>query len=205
MVGYMKLYYSPTSPYVRKVNVFAIEAGLDKEIEKITTNPWVEDADLLKENPLSKVPTLIMNDGAVLYDSPVICEYLDSINPSVKLIPTAGMERWEALRLQALGDGILDAAVLRFLERKRPESQQSGDWDSLQQNAILRALNTLEQNTSTWKNELTIGQISIACALGYLDFRFAEDNWRQDHSDLANWFEGFMQRRSMQATVPVMS
>ena len=121
----MKLYYSPTSPYVRKVNVFSIEAGVDEKIDKIITNPWVEDTRLLTDNPLSKVPTLIMDDGVVLYDSPVICEYLDTLNLNQKLIPEKGIERWNALRLQALGDGIMDAAILRFLERKRPEAQRS--------------------------------------------------------------------------------
>ena len=198
----MKLYYSPTSPYVRKVNVCAIELGLDEKLERIITNPWVTDESLLAANPLSKVPTLVTDDDRVLYDSPVICEYLDTVYGNQTLIPADGAERWLALRLQSLGDGILDAAVLRFLERKRPESQQSIDWDSLQRNAILRALSNLEQNIGTWKKEITIGQIAVACALGYLDFRFAEDDWQQGHADLANWFKGFMQRPSMQATVP---
>lgn len=198
----MKLYYSPTSPYVRKVNVFAIEASLDEEIEKIITNPWIEDASLLTDNPLSKVPTLIMSNGTVLYDSPVICEYLDSLNPGAKLIPPAGMERWQALRLQALGDGILDAAVMRFLEKKRPDSQQSHDWDSLQRNTIERALTYLEDKVGEWNADVTIGQITIACALGYLDFRFAEDPWRQAQPGLANWFTDFSERDSMQATLP---
>ena len=198
----MKLYYSRTSPYVRKVNVFAIEAGLDEEIEKIITNPWIEDASLLKDNPLSKVPTLIMSNGTVLYDSPVICEYLDSLNPGAKLIPAAGIERWVALRLQALGDGILDAAVMRFLEKKRPDSQQSHDWDSMQRNTIERALTYLEDKVGEWNADVTIGQITIACALGYLDFRFAEDHWRQAQPGLANWFTDFSERDSMQATLP---
>jgi len=198
----MKLYYSPTSPYVRKVNVFAIEASLDEEIEKIITNPWIEDASLLTDNPLSKVPTLIMSNGTVLYDSPVICEYLDSLNPGEKLIPAAGIERWEALRLQALGDGILDAAVLRFLERKRPASQQTHDWDSMQRNTIQRALTYLDNKVREWNADVTIGQITVACAIGYLDFRFKEDNWRQGQPVLTNWFADFSERSSMQATLP---
>jgi glutathione S-transferase len=201
----MKLYYSPTSPYVRKVNVFAIEAGLDEELEKIPTNPWVEDAKLLADNPLSKVPTLVMDDGSVLYDSPVICEYLDSLNSGTKLIPATGMERWDALRLQALGDGILDAAVLRFLEQKRPASQQSHDWDSMQQHAIQRTLTYLEGVVAKWETDITIGHITIACALGYLDFRFAEDDWRQNCHDLKNWCVEFSKRPSMQSTLPKTS
>lgn len=198
----MRLYYSATSPYVRKVNVFTIEAGLDDKIENITTNPWVTDASLLADNPLSKVPTLILDDGTVLYDSPVICEYLDSLNTGQKLIPVAGMKRWMALRLQALGDGILDAAVMRFLERKRPEEQQSSDWDATQLSAIQRALLYLENNIDDWVNDLTIGQITVGCALGYLDFRFASDSWRDNQPLLAKWYSSFAERTSMQRTQP---
>lgn len=198
----MKLYYSPTSPYVRKVNVFAIEAGLDGELEKIATNPWVEDAKLLADNPLSKVPTIVLNNGTVLYDSPVICEYLDSLNQGKKLIPATGMERWEALRLQALGDGVLDAAVLRFLEQKRPVSEQSSDWNNMQRLTIQRALNYLEDVVDEWGTDVTIGQITIACALGYLDFRFADENWHQHQPELARWFTEFSKRFSMEATLP---
>ena len=198
----MKLYYSATSPYVRKVNVFTIEAGLDDKIENITTNPWVSDANLLADNPLSKVPTLILDDGTVLYDSPVICEYLDSLNTGQKLIPVAGMERWMALRLQALGDGILDAAVMRFLERKRPEVQQSSDWDATQLSAIQRALVYLESNIDDWNKDLTVGQITVGCALGYLDFRFANDSWRDNQPLLAKWYSSFAERTSMQITQP---
>lgn len=198
----MKLYYSATSPYVRKVYVFAIEAGLDDRVENITTNPWVADASLLADNPLSKVPTLILDDGTVLYDSPVICEYLDSLNTGQKLIPLAGMERWMALRLQALGDGILDAAVMRFLERKRPEVQQSSDWDATQFSAIQRALVYLENNIDDWIKVLTIGQITLGCALGYLDFRFSSDGWRDNQPLLAKWYSSFAERTSMQITQP---
>ena len=201
----MKLYYSPTSPYVRKVNVSAIELGLDKEIELISTNPWEVDQKLLINNPLSKVPTLIMDDGMELYDSPVICEYLDSISGQPTLIPAKGSERWQALKLEALGDGILDAAVLRFLERKRPAVQQSKDWNTMQKDSILRSLQYLENDISSWSANLTIGQIAVACALGYLDFRFADEEWRQAQPILANWYEGFVERGSMQATLPKVS
>ena len=198
----MKLYYSATSPYVRKVNVCAIELGLDEKLERIFTNPWEKDDKLLADNPLSKVPTLITDDGIVLYDSPVICEYLDTVQGGGVLIPASGTEHWNVLRLQALGDGILDAAVLRFLERKRPNFQQSSECDSIQQSAIQRALESLESKVNEWKADVTIGQIAVACALGYLDFRFAEDNWRQGQPGLTGWFETFAQRESMQATIP---
>lgn len=199
----MKLYYSPTSPFVRKVNVCAIELGVDDKLERIVTNPWENDANLLTDNPLSKVPTLITDDGMVLYDSPVICEFLDTLVGGDRLIPAEGAERWIALRLQALGDGILDAAVLRFLERKRPQTQQSNDWDSIQRDAVQRALKYLQSEVNSWEDKVTVGQIAIGCALGYLDFRFAEDNWRQEVPDLAGWFAQFAERNSMQTTLPI--
>ena len=201
----MKLYYSPTSPYVRKVNVVAIEAGLDAKIERIITNPWTDDANLLADNPLSKVPTLIMDNGSELYDSPVICEYLDSLNSRKKLIPATCIEHWKALRLQALGDGILDAAILRFLERKRPEVQQSREWDASQRSAIHRVLTYLESNVDGWNDDITIGQITVGCALGYLDFRFADESWRENQPILAKWYSTFAERISMQMTQPIIT
>ena len=198
----MKLYYSPTSPYVRKVNVCAIELGLEQKLERIVTNPWERDDDLVGNNPLSKIPTLITDDGMVLYDSPVICEYLDSLAGEHKLIPVGNRERWGALCLQALGDGVLDAAVLRFLENKRPTEQQSSDWKEIQRNTILRSLQYLESIVAGWDREFTIGKIAIACALGYLDFRFAEENWRQANPVLAKWYGEVEQRDSVLATLP---
>jgi len=200
----MKLYYSATSPYVRKVNVFAVEAGLDGKIDNLVTNPWIEDAGLLADNPLSKVPTLVMDDGTVLFDSPVICEYLDSLNFGKKLIPETGMDRWKALRLQALGDGILDAAILRFLERKRPEAQQSKAWDYNQLKGIQRVLDHLESNMDDWDDGITIGQITVGCALGYLDFRFSDEDWRDKQPVLAKWYTTFAERNSMKMTQPVI-
>src|SRR3990167_1033017 len=111
----MKLRYSPTSPYVRKVSVTLIETGLDKNIERVATSVWDPKTDIGKDNPLGKIPTLITDDGAVLYDSPVICEYLDGLHKGPKLFPASGEARWRALRLQALGDGMTDAGILRLL------------------------------------------------------------------------------------------
>lgn len=198
----MKLYYSPTSPYVRKVNIFAIEAGLDNQIQQVLTNPWITDETLLADNPLSKVPTLVTDEDMVLYDSPVICEYLDSLHDGEPLIPATGPSRWGALRLQALGDGIMDASVLRFLERKRPVEQQSNDWEVSQQAAIQRALKYLESNVSDWGSKITIGQITVACALGYLDLRFSDEDWRDGYPGLAAWYRVFAERPSMIETLP---
>lgn len=198
----MKLYYSPTSPFVRKVNVFAIEAGLDKQIEWVKTNPWQAEDILTAENPLSKIPTLITDDGMVIYDSSVICEYLDSLHSGEKLIPQQSESRWQVLRLQALADGILDSGILRFLEKKRDPEKRSVDWDATQKDSVERGLDYLENTVSDWGDNLDVGVLSIACVLGWLDFRFSNENWRPNRSRLSSWFEQFSKRTSMAQTMP---
>ncbi|MDJ0951049.1 MAG: glutathione S-transferase N-terminal domain-containing protein [Alphaproteobacteria bacterium] len=198
----MKLRYSPTSPYVRKVSVTAVETGLADQIERVQTDPWAAETDLGASNPLGKVPALITDEGDVLFDSPVICEYLDSRSDTAALFPKEGAARWRVLRLQALGDGILDAAVLRLLEGRRPDELQSVAWADRQKAAIDRALNQLEREADGLDGPVTIGQIAVGCGLGYLDFRFPGDDWRAGRPRLAAWYEGFAQRESMQATIP---
>lgn len=198
----MKLYYSSTSPFVRKVNVFALETGLDKKIEWVKTNPWLAEDILTTENPLSKIPTLITDDGDIIYDSRVICEYLDTLYDGKKFHPLNLDERWKALRLQALADGILEAGIARFLERKRAKEVQSKDWDSIQKESVERGLNNLENTFLAWSEHLDIGVISVACVLGWLDFRFSNEDWRAQRPKLSRWFESFSQRPSMTKTVP---
>jgi glutathione S-transferase len=201
----MKLRYSPASPYVRKVMVTAIELGLDGRIEKVRTavNPTQENAELARENPLAKIPALTTDDGAVLYDSPVICEYLDSQHSGAKVFPPAGPARWAALRQQALGDGILDAGILwRYENINRPEGLRWKDWTEGQMRKIRQGVAGLEAELGQLSGPLTIGQITAGCALGYLDFRFASEDWRTGHPKLAAWYEDFARRKSMQATVP---
>lgn len=198
----MKLYYSPTSPFVRKVNVFALETGLDKNIEWLKTNPWQAEAALTAENPLSKIPTLITDDGMAIYDSRVICEYLDSLHDNEKLIPLSGEARWQVLRLQVLADGMLDAGILRFMEKKRVAEQQSADWDNLQKNAIERGLNELESHVAEWRDKVNLGSISVACLLGWLDFRFSNEDWRATRPALTQWYDVFSKHASMLQTAP---
>ena len=198
----MKLRYSPTSPYVRKVLVMALETGLDGRIERIPTNVWDPETDIGADNPLGKVPALITDGGEVLFDSPVICEFLDSLHDGQKLFPPAGGVRWTALRRQALADGILDAAVLRLLESRRAAGERSDGWAEHQKGAALRALDAFEEEADALGDAVTIGHVAIGCALGYVDFRVAGDNWRDGRPALADWFEGFAERPSMAATVP---
>ena len=202
----MKLRYSPTSPYVRKVMVVALETGLAERIERIPTMvaPTKFNAEVARENPLVKVPALTTDDGLVLYDSPVICEYLDTLHDGAKLFPAAGKARWLALRQQALGDGILDAAILGRYEIARPKEYQWPDWMDAQLRKVRGALAALEIELEAGKlgGALTIGQIAIGCALGYLDFRYASEEWRARHRRLGAWFTEFSQRKSMELTVP---
>lgn len=201
----MKLRFSATSPYVRKVVVTAMEAGLGDRIEKVETNVWDPATDIAEDNPLGKVPALTTDDGTVLCDSPVICEHLDSLNSGQKLIPAEGPARWQALNLQALADGIMDGAVGQVIETKqRPEALRWDGWIERQKGKIGRALDTLEAKAADGSlgGEVTVGSIAVGCALAYLDFRFAGDDWRSSHPALAGWFEGFSQRPSMQASQP---
>ena len=198
----MKLRYSPTSPYVRKVTVTAIETGLDGRIERVPTTPGDAGTDLPADNPLGKVPALITDGGEALFDSLVICEYLDSLHEGARLFPPAGGARWAALRLMALADGTLDAAVARLLEKRRPESERSPSWMERQTRVVERSLDALEDGVAALGEAITIGHIAQGCLLGFLDFRVAEEDWRPGRPGLAAWFETFARRPSMTATLP---
>jgi glutathione S-transferase len=199
----MKLRYSATSPYVRKVLVTAIELGLETRIERTPADTRDPNSGLSHDNPLGKVPALILDDGEVLYDSPVICEYLDSLHQGQKLFPPAGPARWTALRQQALCDGISDAAILRMLEsRRRPEALRWPDSIAHQSGKVSRALDRLEAEAAHLDGPLTIGQIAAGCTLAYLDFRFGDEDWRPAHPKLAAWHAAFAKRPSMSQTVP---
>jgi len=202
----MKLRYSPASPYVRKCLALAHEAGLAGRIEIVPTVTADPASGLAKDNPLGKIPALVLKDGQVLFDSPVVCEYLDSLHRRPKLIPARGKARWAALRRQALADGILDASLLRRYEGMRPANERSATWDEKQKNVVVRALDLLEKEAKDLgkpnARNTTLGHIAIGCALGYLDFRFAAEDWRNAHPGLAAWYERQAKRPSMVATAP---
>jgi glutathione S-transferase len=198
----MKLHYSPASPYVRKVMACAIARGLDGRIEKVDTNPHVSPAALLADNPLSKVPAVVADDGTAIYDSPVICEYLDTIGNAPALFPPTGTPaRLAAQIMHATADGILDAAVGRRMQVALPQDDGRKAFDARQKAAIDRALGVLEKNPP--KGLSDIGEIAVACALGYLDFRFAAEPWREAHPKLAAWFALVSKLPPIAQTVPV--
>ena len=201
----MKLYLNPASPYVRKVLVVAHETGLiDRlEIASLALSPVVPVTMLIADNPLGKIPALRLHDGTTLFDSRVICEYLDTLHGGPRLFPQEGTERWTALVHQAAADGILDAAVLtRYETVLRPEPLRWVDWIDNQKEKFRRALERLEQDAGAFGDRLDIGTVSVGCALGYLDFRYPEEAWRDRHVALADWFERFSQRDSMLASTP---
>ncbi len=200
----MKLRYAATSPYVRKVVVAAAECGLEEKIERIETNVWDPDTDIARDNPIGKVPTLITDDGRALCDSPVICEYLDSLHDGAKLIPSEGAARWDVLNRAALAQGMMDASIARVMEiRIRPEQYR---WPGLLERQKAKSdavLEALEADAAAGRLEgVNLGTIAVGCALGYLDLRFAEENWRGGHPALAAWYDNFAKRPSMQASDP---
>ena len=198
----MKLHYSATSPYVRKVMVCALIRGIAGLLDKQTANPHQSPAELLADNPLSKVPALVTKDGTAIYDSPVICEYLDTIGSGAPLFPPTGSApRLKAMIRQAAADGILDAAVGRRLHMAHPQDDGRKAFDARQKFAVGRTLAALEKDPPRGLGD--IGAISIACALGYLDFRFAHEPWRDACPKLAAWFAEVSKLAPLAETVPV--
>ncbi len=197
----MILRFSPSSPYARKVRVVAHERGLAGQIKEIPSNPWAAPEDLKALNPLGKIPTLVTEGGLALFDSAVICEYLDTLGDGPRLFPPEGAARWLALRAQSLGDGVMDAAILWRVEiTQRKDQGPTPGWVERQKGAILRSLDMMEQDETGRAGPLSIGGIAIACALGYLDFRFGFLDWRAGRPRLAAWHAAFDARPSMAAT-----
>jgi glutathione S-transferase len=196
----MKLFHSPTSPYVRKVRACATTRGIDGQIELLHTNANASPPELLAANPLSKVPCLITDDGVALFDSPVICEYLDTVGDALPMFPAHGAARWRALKQQAMGDGILDASVPRRGELQKPQDEGRAAWIARQRAAVERTLDALEADPP--HRIVDIGSIAVACALGYLDFRFSAEPWRPSRPKLAAWFEAFAQNPGIAQTAP---
>jgi glutathione S-transferase len=198
----MKLYYSPYSPYVRKVLVAAHEVGLADKIENVAcaAHPVTRDRNIIAHNPLGQVPTLLLDDGTMLADSRVICEYLDDLAGG-SLFPRSGSARWRVLVDQTIGDGILTAALLsRYEVAARPPEKLWQDWFDGQMNKIETAISSIEAAVPTLGDRVDIGAISFGCAFGYLDLRFPDFGWRDRHPKSAGWYARFGARPSMVAT-----
>ena len=201
----MKLFHNIASPFVRKARVLAAETGLASRVELVQSvfTPVSPDTGLFASNPLGKIPTLMLDDGTALYDSRVICEYLDTLHEGPKMFPAQGEARWAALTRQALGDGILDAAVgMRYELALREPSRQWPEWIENQRQKYRRSLDALEAEADSLDGDLDIGVITAACALGYLDFRYPNEGWRDTRPGLAQWYAAFSERDSMRSTIP---
>ncbi len=187
----MKLYGSRTSPYVRKVRIVMIEKRI--ECDFVEENVWSADTSVTLHNPLTKIPVLVLDDGMALYDSRVVAEYLDGVTPVSRLIPDGGRERAMVKRWEALGDGIADAGIAMFLERKRERELQNKDWITRQlgkvNSAIAAAARELGDREYCHGLSLTLGDISLACALLWMEFRMPEIQWRAIHPNLKKWVE----------------
>jgi len=202
----VKLYWSPRSPFVRKVMVFAHEAGLAGRIETVKTlvSSTAANPELMRVNPLGKIPTLVTDDGMVLFDSYVICEYLDSLNGGAKLFPREPDPRWKALRWHALGDNMLDNLLLWRNELLKPTPRQSPEILAAFDAKIRAALDMLDREAVALEaTAIGIGHVAIAVALGYIDFRLSELGWRENRPRIAAWHTAFAQRPSFRSTMPV--
>jgi glutathione S-transferase len=203
MTATMKLHWSPKSPYVRKVMICVHELGLSTRLELVRSVAAMRKPNpvLMADNPLSKIPTLVRKDGSTLFDSVVICEYLNE-EFGGKLFPRGGEERWQALRWHAFGDGLLDALILWRNEREReiPSQELLEAFD----HKVRASLNRLDEEAQALRMaEFSIGHVTLGCALGYLDYRFDALEWRELAPALAAWFETLRSRPSFAATEPV--
>lgn len=206
----MQIHHSSASPFVRKCMVVAHEVGLADRIELLATavHPVNRNQTVVARNPTGKVPTFITDEGDSLFDSRVICEYLDAQAQAHGqggggLFPPAGPARWRALVGQAVADGLMDAAVLcRYESTVRPADRLYQPWLDGQFAKVDSALEAIEREAAGYGDRVDIATISVGCALGYLDFRFADRPWRPAHPAAAAWFETFSRRPSMQATAP---
>jgi glutathione S-transferase len=201
----LKLFHSPASPYVRKVVVTAAELGLTGRVEHLPSaaHPINRDETVAALNPVGKVPTLILDDGTPLYDSRVICEYLDALDGRHRIFPPAGAARWRALREQALGDAMLDAALLaRYESLARPAEVQWQAWIDGQLRKVSSALDVVEAEADGYADRFDIGTLTLACAIGYLDFRFPHLQWRNGRPRSMAWFGRATERPSMVDSSP---
>jgi glutathione S-transferase len=195
----MKLYYSPTSPYVRKVLVAAHELGLADRIEKLpsATHPVKRNRAIIAHNPLGQVPTFFTDDGLMLADSRVICEYLNDLVGGA-LFPASGPTRWRALVDQSVGDGVLGAALLaRYETAVRPADKLWTEWREGQLDKVATSLAAIETAAAGFGDRVDIGTITFGCVLGYLDLRFPNLEWRDKHPATAAWFARFAIRPAM--------
>lgn len=199
----MRLFWSTRSPFVRKVMMVVHELGLAERVEtiRVVVHPAAPNGDVIAANPVGKIPTLVLDDGDVLYDSRVICEYLDMVHGDGRLIPPEGPERWRALIWQAMADGMMEISLGWLAERAKPDGVRDDKVVAGYRGRIMGALDRLEQDGDfLGASSPTIGHFAIASELLYLDFRFAADPWRPGRPELSRWLEEMSLRPSVALT-----
>lgn len=196
----MKLVISRTSPYARKTLITRLEKGLEDRIDLVASSFKLPGAQAVIRNPLGKVPCLILDDGTLVYDSPVICEFLDGLGGQPTLFPVEFERRMAAIQAQALGDGVMDAAFSIVMENKRDDADPSAFWLQRWEAAILRGLDAMEMSGPSVDASVTIGDVSYYSALSYLDLRLDRLNWRDRRPALSDWFDAISGRPSFAAT-----
>lgn len=200
----MKLIGSHTSPYTRKVRIVLAEKKI--EYDFVVDSPWANDSKVADYNPLGKIPVLVLDDDTALFDSRVIVEYIDNVTPNNKLFPAPNRERIEVKRWEALADGLCDAAVAALLERKRPANEQSADWIERQFAKVERALafmsEELDDKSFCMGTHISMADLALGTALGYLNFRFPEIAWQASHPNLSKLYDKLMQRPAFADTIP---
>lgn len=200
----MKLIGSHTSPYTRKVRIVLAEKKI--EYDFVVESPWTPGNKVADYNPLGKIPVLVLDDDTALFDSRVIVEYIDNVTPNNKLFPAPNRERIEVKRWEALADGLCDAAVAALLEGKRPANEQSADWIERQLAKVKRALafmsEELDDKSFCMGTHISMADLALGTALGYLSFRFPEIAWQADHPNLSKLYDKLMQRPAFADTLP---
>jgi glutathione S-transferase len=200
----MKLLHGKLSPFVRKIMIIAYEKGLADQIELVSTpvTPFQPLDPVIASNPLGKIPALILDDETVLYDSTVIAEYLDALDGMPRFFP-GGDDRWAALRRNALADGILEAGMLARIEELRPADKRWSLWSHVQLLKVTNALNAIEAEADLLAPSVfTVGDVALACALGWLDFRYPDLPWRKDRPALERWYGDVSKRPAVARTAP---
>jgi glutathione S-transferase len=197
----MKLLHSPNSPFARKCRIVAIEKGLLSQIEVVASLPADNEPQLWAANPLGRVPALILDNGKVLCESPVICEYLDSLSEQNPLFPADKEARFASLSLAALASGIMDSAVAIVLENRRPEAFRYAPWLERKERAVVQAIDVLAKEGLS-ADQFTIGEISALVALDYVRFRMPHIEWQQKHPKLVQWLGTVYKRQSVIETAP---
>ena len=199
----MKCYMTGNSPYARKIRVAAIESGLGDEVEWVTLTRE-ERAELVPAmNPLGKVPVAVLESGQVLLDSPVICAYVDSLNKGPKLIPESGDERWAVLTLEALGDGLGEAVIGVSQEAQKPDDKRTQGVVDRQAGKANSGLAALDKQAGDFNEPPLMGEISVACALGYMEYRDVVPGWRETYPALSGWYANILKRQSFILSAPV--